>query len=681
MKAPTPKKMPHRLECHGQVRTDGYFWLKDRENPDVIDYLNRENDYTEFTMRNHRDLRDNLYREMRSRIVEDDSSVPYLFNGYWYYTRFDKGAEHPIYCRKETNLDSDEMILLNENEMAKEFPYFEVVSFAVSLDNKTLVFAEDITGRRMYRVRMKNLDSGEITDLKLTNTSGDLVLSNNGNFLYYGLKDTETLRACQIRKLNLSDFSDELVFFEKDESFTCGIDKSGDLTTLFIGSQSSVTTEYHFKSAYDDAPFELFLERTRGHEYYPESCPSGFFIQTNDGAKNFRLVRCGREQRNVADWTDVQPHSKEVFIEEFEVFKDYLVIQEKINGLSQFKVYNLSDLRYRIVPVKEEAYTLYFGTNVDFNSTILRVGYSSMTTPHSVFDIDLNTFEWTLKKQTVVLGDFDSKNYTSERIWATAADGTKIPASLVYRNDTFRKNGTNPLLLYGYGAYGSTIDPYFSSIRLSLLDRGFVFVIAHIRGGEYLGRSWYEDGKVLKKMNSFTDFIAVAEFLVQRKYADPSNLFAMGGSAGGLLMGAVANLRPDLWKGIVSQVPFVDVITTMLDESIPLTTGEYDEWGDPRKKEFYDYILSYSPYDQLEKKDYPAMLITAGLHDSQVQYWEPAKYVAKLRELKTDQNPVMLFTNMDAGHGGASGRFESLKEVALEYAFIIAMSGNNISID
>ena len=451
------------------------------------------------------------------------------------------------------------------------------------------------------------------------------------------------------------------------------------MSTIFIGSHSTLTTEYQFKSANDTADFEILLPRQREHEYYPEVGPGGFYIKTNLEAENFKLVFCKKDKREPENWKTIQAHDIDIFIEDFEVFEKFLAIEEKVNGLTQLRIYDLVTNSNRLIPPKEETFTLYFGNNAEYKCDKVRVGYSSMTTPHSVYEIDLRSFEWNLLKQTEVLGNFDADNYLSERIWATARDGAKVPASLVYRRDCFKKDGSNPVLVYGYGAYGSTIDPYFSSNRLSLLDRGFVFVIAHIRGGEYLGHQWYENGKLLHKKNTFTDFIDVTEFLIAEKYADPNNVFAMGGSAGGLLMGAISNLRPDIWKGIVSQVPFVDVISTMIDETIPLTTGEYDEWGNPNDKKYYDYILSYSPYDQLDKKAYPAMLITSGLHDSQVQYWEPTKYVARLRDLKTDHNPVLLYTNMEAGHGGASGRFEQLKEIALDYVFILAMKDGKIS--
>ena len=615
---------------------------------------------------------------MKGRMKEDESSAPYFKNGYWYYERYLKGKEHPLICRKKSSLKNKEEVLLNENIEAKKYPYYEVVSFAISSDNVWMAFAEDLNGRRLYQVRFKNLISGEILAEKIINSSSDITWHQNNTTLYYGQKDKTTLRPYRIYEHKLGSKKDTLIFEELDDTYICGISKSKDDSTLFIGSYSSTTTEFRFKKANDDKPFEVFLKRKKGHEYYPEVSGESFVIKSNHAAPNFKLVKCSEKKRSIPNWQILQKHDEQIFIEDFEPFKNHLVVQEKKDGLTRLRIYNLIKNTIEILPPFEQTYTLYIGTNAHFDTNLVRIGYSSLTTPHSVYDINLDKLTKKLIKQTTIKGEFKSSGYSSERVWAKAADGTKIPVSLVYLKKRFKKNGENPLLLYGYGSYGSTIDPYFSSARLSLLNRGFVFAIAHVRGGEDLGRKWYDEGKLLNKKNTFTDFISCAEHLVKNKYGNKENIFAMGGSAGGLLMGAVANLKPNLWKGIVSQVPFVDVVTTMLDETIPLTTGEYDEWGNPNIKKYYHYMLSYSPYDNIEQKNYPAMLVISGLHDSQVQYWEPTKYVAKLRELKTDNNIVMLHTNMKAGHGGSSGRYEQLKEVALEYAFLIDLAKSHL---
>lgn len=674
MSFPIPPKRPHVLEAHGVKRTDNYFWMSDRENPELIDHLNAENTYAQEVLKPTEELQKTLFEEMKGRIKEDDSSAPYYKNGYWYYSRYEEGGEYPIYCRKKGTLEAGEEILIDENIESKGLSYYEVVAYSVSKDNNLLAFAEDITGRRLYQIRFKNLNTGEVLPHKIENTGSDLAWLNDNKTVYFSEKDTETLRPHLISKFNIESGEKELVYEEKDDTYIVNVSRTGNFEYLFIGSHSTLTTEFRFKSADDQNDFEVFIPRKNGHEYYPETGGNGFYVKSNLEAKNFKLIFCSKTDRSPEGWTTIQDHSKSVLVEDYEVFDNYVIVQEKENGLSRLRVYTRENHESKIIPPTEETYTLYLGTNPEFDSASVRIGYSSMTTPHTVYDIDLNTFEHKLIKQTPVLGDFDATRYQSERVWATATDGVKVPVSLIYRKELFKKDGTNPILVYAYGSYGATVDPFFSSIRLSLLDRGFVFALAHIRGGEYLGTEWYESGKLLKKKNTFTDFIAASEFLVKEGYGDSNKVFAMGGSAGGLLMGAISNIRPDLWRGIVSQVPFVDVVTTMLDDSIPLTTGEYDEWGNPNEKTYFDYMLSYSPYDQLEAKGYPAMLVTSGLHDSQVQYWEPTKYVARLRELKTDENPVLLKTNMEAGHGGASGRFEQLKEVALEYAFILMLA-------
>jgi len=677
MTFPIPKKIPQTLTLHNHNRVDNYFWMRDRENPDVIAHLEAENAHTEATMSSTSGLKETLFQEMKGRIKEDDSSAPYFKNGYWYYNRFAEGLEHAFYCRKKGTLEAPEEILINENIDAEKHPYYEVVAFAISKDNKILAFTEDISGRRLYQIRFKNLETGEILPHCIENTGSDLAWLNDNKTIYYSVKHSETLRPYLIHSIDIETGKTNAVYEEVDDTFIITINRSEDFEHIFIGCHSTLTTEFSFKSANDSSAFEVFLPRQDKHEYYPESAGDEFFIKTNLESKNFKIVKCSKADRYWNNWETIQAHNPAVLIEDFDLFKNHLVIQEKENGLSRLRVYERENYTSKIIPPNEETYTLYLGTNPERDTNFVRIGYSSMTTPNSVINIHLNSFERTVLKQQEVVGDFDATAYHSERIWAAAEDGVKVPASIIYKKELFKKDGTNPILVYAYGSYGATVDPYFSSVRLSLLDRGFVFAIAHIRGGEYLGTHWYDEGKLLKKKNTFNDFIAVVEHLISEDYCAASNVFAMGGSAGGLLMGAIANLRPDIWKGIVLQVPFVDVISTMIDETIPLTTGEYDEWGNPNDKTYYDYMLSYSPYDQLESKPYPAMLVTSGLHDSQVQYWEPTKYVAKIRELKTDQNHVLLRTNMDAGHGGLSGRFEQLREVAEEYAFLLWINAGN----
>ena len=673
MKQPIAKKVAHQFNEHNIERTDEYYWLKDKMNQSVLDYVDAENDYTNFCLKNTEELQKKLYSEMRGRIKEDDNSVPYLKNGYWYYTRFEEGNEHAFYCRKKGSLEASEEILLDENELAKSFSYYEIVSFSVSPDNKTLAYSEDITGRRIYQIKFKNLETGKVYRDVLESTTSDLAWMDNST-LFYSLKEEETLRPFQVMKhvLNTPADNDEIIYTENDDTFITGVSKDKLGRFIFIGAWSTLSTEYQFLDVENsENGFEVFHPRTKDLEYYPEASENGFYIKHNKGGENFLLSFCKHKDKSIENWKTILPHDPTILLEDFEVFKSHLVIQEKKNGLTQLRVFETNTHTNKVIPPKEEAFTLSIGNNPNYDTECVRIGYSSMTTPSSVIEINLSDFSEEIKKTAEVLGDFDANNYKSERIWATAEDGVKVPMSLVYNKNTFKKDGSNPMLVYGYGSYGHTIDPYFSSVRLSLLDRGFVFVICHIRGSEYLGRSWYEDGKFLKKMNTFTDFIACTHHLLNENYGDKNQVFAMGGSAGGLLMGAIVNLEPNLWRGIVSNVPFVDVVTTMMDDTIPLTTGEYEEWGNPNDKTYYEYMLSYSPYDNVEAKDYPNMLITSGLHDSQVQYWEPTKYVAKLRALKTDNNLLLLKTNTDAGHGGSAGRFEHLKEIALEYAFIL----------
>lgn len=674
---PIAAKKPKDLTIHGHTRVDEYFWLNDRENPEVIDYLKAENAYTKSVMADTEAFQDKLYKEMRGRIKEDDASVPYLDNGYWYYTRYEEGKEYPIHCRKKGNLEATEEIMLNVNEMADGFDYFSVAGLSISDDNKWLAYGVDTVSRRLYTIYFKNLETGALSSENIPNTSGGVAWAADNKTVFYAKKDLQTLRTPDIYRhlLGTAPEADKLIFTEKDETFNAGVYRSKSKAKIFIGSFQTVSTEYRMLDANNpEGEFVLIEPRQRDHEYNVVHAEDKLYIVTNWEAKNFRLMETSVSKPGRANWKEVIAHREETLLEGVELFRDFMVLEERTGGLAQLRIRNRKAGSEHYVDFGEAAYTAFVGTNKDYDTDVLRYGYSSMTTPWSTFDYSMTTKERTLMKEQPVLGDFNKDNYATERIMAPAADGTLIPVSIVYKKG-FKKDGSQPLLLYAYGSYGASMDAYFSSNNLSLLDRGFVYAIAHIRGGEEMGRHWYEDGKLLKKKNTFTDFINCGEHLIKEGYTSKDKLFAMGGSAGGLLMGAVVNMRPDLWKGVVAAVPFVDVVTTMLDESIPLTTGEYDEWGNPNVKEYYDYILSYSPYDNVEAKDYPNMLVTTGLHDSQVQYWEPAKWVARLRDRKTDKNLLLLHTNMEAGHGGASGRFEALKETALEYAFIFKLAG------
>lgn len=676
---PQAKKISKELKIHNNVRSDSYYWLNDKENPEVISYLESENEYNEQMTAHTNKFQKDLFEEMKSRIKEDDSSVPYKLNGYWYLTRFEKGKDYPIYSRKKESLDATEEILFDVNKMAEGFEYYSLGGLNISPDNKLLAFGVDTLSRRNYTIQVKNLETGEISSEKIKMTTGGSTWANDNKTLFYTKKDEQTLRSNQIYKhvLGTSSKNDELVFEEKDETFNTYIYKSKSKKYLVIGSHSTLTSEFKILEA--DSPngeFRIVQPRVRGLEYGLTHFEDCFYILTNkDGATNFKLMKTPVDKTGKDNWVEVIPHREDYMLEDIDIFEHYLVISERNEGLNKVKITKWHSDESYYLPFDNETYTVYTSINPDFDTDILRYTYNSLNNPTSVIDFNMATQEKTVLKEQEVLGvDFDKENYTTERIWATAEDGTKIPVSLVYRKD-LKKDGSNPLLQYAYGSYGSTIDPYFSSVRLSLLDRGFIYAIAHIRGGEYLGRAWYEDGKLLKKKNTFTDFIDVSKYLITKGYTSNEHLYAMGGSAGGLLMGAIINMAPELYNGIIAAVPFVDVVTTMLDDSIPLTTGEYDEWGNPNEEEYYNYMLSYSPYDNVKKQDYPNMLVTTGLHDSQVQYWEPAKWVAKLRELKTDNNKLLLHINMEAGHGGASGRFEALKEVAEEYAFLLDLEG------
>ena len=675
--APIASQVPKNLTIHEDVRVDEFYWLKERENPEVIDYLNKENDYYNAHTATSKDFQQSLFEEMKSRIKEDDSSVPYKYNGYWYITRFEKGKDYPIYVRKKESLEASEELLFDCNDMAKNHSYFRLVGLNVSPNNTMVSYAIDTSGRRQYKLHIKDLKTNQVFDEKINNTTGGSTWANDNKTLFYTLKDETTLRSEAIYKhlLHTDPKRDELVYEELDDTFGVSVYKTKSKKYLVIGSYSTLTTEYRILNA--DTPngeFKVFQQRTRGLEYSISHFESSFYIVSNaDGAQNFKLSKTSETATQIQHWVDIIPHRESVLLEGIDIFRDFLVISERENGLNHIRISRWDGTDSYSLPFDSETYTAYTTANIDFDTSILRYGYQSLTTPSSIIDFDMLTKTKTIKKEQVVLGgEFKKENYTSERVWAPAADGTLIPISLIRHIDT-KKSPDTPLLLYAYGSYGSTIDPYFSTVRLSLLDRGFIFAIAHIRGGEYLGRQWYEEGKLLKKKNTFTDFVDCSNYLIQKAYTSAEHHYAMGGSAGGLLMGVVINLAAELYNGVVAQVPFVDVVTTMLDDSIPLTTGEYDEWGNPNEKAYYDYMKSYSPYDNVSDQLYPNMLVTTGLHDSQVQYWEPAKWVARLRSQKKNSSQLYLKTNMDAGHGGASGRFEALKEVAAEYAFLLSL--------
>jgi len=682
MKLPPPdaKKKKKKLSIHGDTRIDPYYWLNDRESPEVIQYLEDENAYTRAILKPTEKLQEVLFTEMKGRIKKDDSSVPYFLNEYWYITKYEEGKDYPIYTRKHKTLDAQEEVLLDVNELAKDLAYCQVSGLSVSPDNTKLAYGIDTLSRRIYTIKVKDLATGNTLDDEINGVSSYAAWAADSNTIFYTAKDEETLRTNRIfrHELGQSQGDDTMVFEEKDETFYTFVYPSKSRKFIMIGSTSTMTSEYQFlPSETPKGAFKTIQKRERGLEYTVAHFGDTFYISTNaDNSTNFKLVKAPTAAPSKKNWKDVLPHREDVLLEDVELFRDFMVVGERQNGLLQLRVIRWDGTEDYYLDFDSETYTASMSTNLDFDAHVFRYNFSSLTTPSSVIDYDTKTKTKEVKKEQEVLGGtFDKKNYTAERLWATAADGTKIPISIVRHTNTELTPDT-PLLQYGYGSYGNTIDPYFSSIRLSLLDRGFVFAIAHIRGGEYLGRPWYEDGRMLKKKNTFTDFISCSKFLIENKYTSAKHLYAMGGSAGGLLMGAIMNMAPELYNGIVAAVPFVDVVTTMLDDSIPLTTGEYDEWGNPNDKKYYDYIKSYSPYDNVEALSYPNTLITTGLHDSQVQYWEPAKWTAKLRDMHQGSNLILLHTNMDAGHGGASGRFEALKEIAMEYAFLLQLEQN-----
>ncbi len=673
MTYPKAKKIPKTLTKHNHERIDNYYWLNERENPEVIEYLNAENAYTKAMLEPTEALQKELFDEITAKIVKDDSSVPYESDGYWYYARYEDGKDYPIYCRKKETLEADEVILLDVNVLAEGHAYYAVAGLSISPDNRMLCYGVDNVSRRIYTLYFKNLETGETLEETIENTTGGASWANDNKTLFFTQMEKETLRAYKIFRYELGSGKQTEVYHEKDDTFGVSVSKSKSKNYIMIESYSTLSTETQILLA--DEPldeFKMFAKRERDLEYTVEHKDDKFYIGTNYEAKNFRLMVCGLEATSKENWRELIAHREDVLLEGFELFNDYLVLEEKQNGLTHIRIINTQTDESYYLDFGEEVYDAYVSTNLNVDTHLLSYGYNSLTTPDSTIEFNMQTKEKKLLKETKILGDFNKDDYESKRLWATAKDGKKIPISIVYKKSLVL-DGSNPLLQYAYGSYGYATDASFSISRLSLLDRGFVYAIAHVRGGDELGRAWYEDGKLLTKMNTFTDFIACSEFLIAEGYTSKEKLFAQGGSAGGMLMGGIVNMRPELYKGVVAQVPFVDVVTTMLDDTIPLTTGEYDEWGNPNEKEYYGYMLAYSPYDNVEKKAYPNMLVTTGLHDSQVQYWEPAKWVAKLRDYKTDDNMLLMHINMDTGHGGPSGRFKAFKEVAMVYGFILSL--------
>jgi oligopeptidase B len=689
---PVAATRPHEVTSEYGARTDPYYWLRDdeRTNPEVLAYLTAENAYREQCMAAAKPFENALYEEIVARLKQDDASVPYRQHGYWYQTRFEPGKEHPIFARRKDTLESPEEILLDANALAVGHDYYRIGALEVSPDSAWLAYCEDTVGRRQYTLRVRNLRTGENLDVAIADVESDLAWANDNRTLLYVEKDPETLLGLYVKKhvLGADPREDALAFEQTDKSFYTGVSKSKSERFIFIHMESTVSSEWRYAHADDPAlTFKTFLPHERDHEYQLEHLGGAFIIRTNWQARNFRLMQVpiGKEADR-ADWQDVVAHRDDTFIEDFDVFNGFLAVSVRTGGLAKISItpcapdpaapgaVAVQGGAEFFIASDEAAYTTSISVNLELDTELVRYAYSSLTTPTTVYDYNVRTREKTLLKRDPVLGSFDPANYRTEFLFARARDGARVPVSLVYREGVVR-DGSAPLLQYAYGAYGLSTDPSFSSARLSLLDRGFIFAIAHVRGGQEMGRAWYDDGRKLHKMNSFTDFVDVTRHLVAGRYAAKDKVFAMGGSAGGLLVGAVANLSPGDYRGIVAQVPFVDVVTTMLDDSIPLTTNEYDEWGNPKERRDYDYMLSYSPYDNIRPQFYPAMFVTTGLWDSQVQYYEPAKWIAKLRALKTDQNLLLLHVDMEAGHGGKSGRFQRYREIAMEYAFVLDQVG------
>lgn len=672
---PKAERIEKKLAIHGDERIDNYYWLNEKENPKVIDYLNAENDYFNKVTEHTAEFQEELFQEMKARIKEDDQSVPYKKNHYFYITKFKKGDQYPVYSRKFQSLEAKEEILFDVNKLAEGHNYFQLGGLSISPNNKLVAFGTDAVSRRQYTLQFKDLETGEIFPEKIENTTGGACWASDNKTVFYTQKNPTTLRSEKIfRHLLGTDPSEDVVVYEeKDEAFSVYVYRSKSEKYIVIGAYSTVSTEYQIlKSDNPTGEFHVFQPRERDLEYSIAHYDTHFYVMTNkDKATNFKLMKTLEDKTSKDNWEEVIPHREDVLLEDISIFKDFLVLEERSNGLTKIRIIRWDESEDFYLPFEEEAYSAGVYANPEFDANIIRYGYNSMTTPSSVIDFNVDDKSKDIKKEQEVLGgQFDKSNYKSERLWVIAQDGTKVAISLVCHKNTELSEKT-PLLLYAYGSYGHTIDAGFSSTRLSLLDRGFVYAIAHVRGSEYLGRKWYENGKLLNKKNTFTDFIDCAKFLVDNNYTSKGHMYGYGGSAGGLLIGAVINMEPELFNGVIAAVPFVDVVTTMLDDSIPLTTGEYDEWGNPNEKKYYDYMKEYSPYDNVSAQNYPNMMVTTGLHDSQVQYFEPAKWVAKLRELKTNDNFLIMHTDMETGHGGASGRFDALKETARDYSFII----------
>lgn len=675
--APRASEKSYAITMHGHTRMDEFYWLRERENPDVISYLNQENEYTKNKMADVEELEQKLFDETVARIKQNDQSVPYTWNGFVYYTRYEEGQQYPVYCRKSLEPESKEQVMLDVNQLAEGKSYCSVIGLAVSPDNQLLAFGVDYQGRRKYNVHVKNLETGEMLGDVIENVTGSIEWANDNETLFYLKKDPQTLRSYLVRrhKLGTTNEQDVDVFEETDEEFNCFMFKSRSEKFIFVISNQTLSTEVRMLDADEpEGEFQVFHPRQPNHEYNIDHLDGEFYVRSNEDAENFRLFRVHEQKLQRDAWEEVIPHREDVYLSDFDLFNDYLIVSERKDALTRLRIRTKDAKRDEYLAFDESAYVVRSSPTPEPDTDWLRYSYTSLTTPASTYEINLKTGEKKLLKQDEVLGSFKSGNYRTERLWATARDGVKVPVTVVYHKNT-PIDGTAPCLEYGYGSYGSSMDPRFRSTYLNLLDRGFVYAIAHIRGGQEMGRQWYENGKLYHKINTFTDFIDVGKFLVENKYADSQRLYARGGSAGGLLMGAVINMAPDLYHGVIADVPFVDVVTTMLDDTIPLTTFEYDEWGNPNEKGYYDYMLSYSPYDNIKPVEYPNLLVTTGLHDSQVQYWEPAKWVARLRKTRKGDNLLLLKTNMDAGHGGASGRFDRFRDVALRHAFLLKLAG------
>ncbi len=671
---PLAAEKPHKLEKHGDLRVDPYFWLKERENPEVIKYLEAENSYFEKAMEPVKELKETLFQEFRSRLKEDDSTVPFRDGDFYYYARYETGKEYPIYARKKGKLDGAEEVLLDVNELAVGHKYFSASFPQPSSDHSKILYGVDIVGRRFYSLYVKDLKTGKLIGAPIENTTGNAEWSNDNKTFFYAKQHPETLRSQWIYKHKLGERADTLIYEEKDEMFFVGVDKTRTEKFLFIQSQASLSTEIQYLDADNpDGAFSVFLPREKDHEYSVDDGGDAFYVTTNWQAKNFRLMKAPQRSAKKSEWVDVIPHRDHVYLDGVDVFKDHIVLQERRDGLRNLRVIDRKSGASENIQFPDPTYVVGISTNAMYDLDYVRYEYESLNRPETIYDYFYSTKKSEVRKLRPT-PNLDPAQYVSERQWATARDGTRVPISLVYKKG-FVKNGKAPLLQYAYGSYGYSMEPWFGTTYMSLLDRGFVYAIAHIRGGSEMGRHWYENGKFFHKKNTFMDFIDVTEHLIKQGYCDPKRVYAQGGSAGGLLMGAITNMRPDLYRGVHAAVPFVDVVTTMLDDTIPLTTFEYDEWGNPNQKEYYEYMKSYSPYDNVAAKAYPNILVTSGLHDSQVQYWEPTKWVAKLRKFADNDPMILLKTEMKAGHGGASGRFEKLKEAAEEYAFFLLLEG------